>query len=155
MKYIIDTDKMEIKKYVESINVVYSNPTNSNSSIREQIVAIALKYLEGKYNYGKKDMSQIFTIGVDCSGFTQGVYKEAGISVPSYAVNSIGQREWGKETKTPRPGDLICYEKNEKGIGHVAIYIGNNEIVNCGSTPIKVMNAFYRPINCIRNLIGD
>ena len=129
-------------------------PTELKSvyTARERVVRIARKYIGGKYKYGKKDMSQIKTIGVDCSGFTQGVFKEAGISLPNEAVNSIGQREWGVETKNPRPGDLVCYTER-----HVAIYVGNGEIIDAGNEKIGITkrNANIMPILCYRNLIGD
>ena len=53
------------------------------------------------------------------------------------------------------PGDIICYEKNDKGIGHVAIYMGNNRIVHAANTKagIKISNnASYRAINTIRRV---
>lgn len=130
--------------------ITNNNTDVHNSNIRETVVAIAKKYIGGKYKYGGKDMSKIWTDGVDCSGFTQGVYKEAGVKgIPNYACGSTQQREWGKETTNPRPGDLICYT------GHVALYIGNNEVVNCGSTPIDIKRYDYRPIVAMKNVIGD
>lgn len=160
---LIESMLKEILELVEEEkkngNTVYTtNSTdnfNYNSNLRDKVVEIAKKYIGGKYNYGKKDMAQVNTIGVDCSGFTQGVYKEAGISVPKDAVNSIGQREWGTEVNgllKARPGDLICYNGR-----HVAIYVGNNEIIDAGNEKIGITqrNINIMPILTIRNVIGD
>ena len=46
-----------------------------------------------------------------------------------------------------QPGDLICYQV-VNGVGHVAIYIGDNQIIHAGSkdTGISVRNADYRAV---------
>lgn len=133
-------------------NTVYTtNSTDNstyNSNIRDKVVEIARKYIGRKYLYGGKNIET----GIDCSGFTQFVYKEAGVKgIPQSWVNSTGQREWGVETKNARPGDLICYQ------GHVAIYVGNNKIIDAGSSVkgVSERSMNIMPIITIRNVIGD
>jgi cell wall-associated NlpC family hydrolase len=59
--------------------------------------------------------------GWDCSGFTQWVYAQAGISIPR--VNAWTAM---KPTSTPAPGDLVM----QNGGAHVGIYVGNGMMVS-------------------------
>jgi cell wall-associated NlpC family hydrolase len=59
--------------------------------------------------------------GWDCSGFTQWVYAQAGISIPRVnAWNAI------KPTSAPAPGDLVM----QNGGAHVGIYVGNGMMIS-------------------------
>ncbi|MBO1267529.1 C40 family peptidase [Arthrobacter cavernae] len=59
--------------------------------------------------------------GWDCSGFTQWVYAQAGISIPR--VNAWTAMT---PTATPAPGDLVM----QNGGAHVGIYVGNGMMVS-------------------------
>ena len=59
--------------------------------------------------------------GWDCSGFTQWVYAQAGISIPR--VNAWNAM---KPTSTPAPGDLVM----QNGGAHVGIYVGNGMMIS-------------------------
>lgn len=96
------------------------------------IADYGLTFVGNPYVYGGTSL----TNGTDCSGFTQGVYAHFGYSIPR---NSAAQRSAGREVayEDAEPGDLICYA------GHVAIYIGNGQIVHASTptTGIKVSPA--------------
>jgi len=59
--------------------------------------------------------------GWDCSGFTQWVYAQAGISIPR--VNAWTAM---KPTSTPAPGDLVM----QNGGAHVGIYVANGMMIS-------------------------
>ena len=59
--------------------------------------------------------------GWDCSGFTQWVYAQAGISIPR--VNAWTAMT---PTSTPSPGDLVV----QNGGAHVGIYVGNGMMIS-------------------------
>lgn len=77
------------------------------------IVAIARSWVgNGIYAYGGSDPAT----GTDCSGFTQYVYRMAGININRTAASQSAN---GVLTNNPAPGDLVLWS------GHAAIYSGN------------------------------
>lgn len=121
------------------------NPPQSTSISGSAVVQYALQFVGNPYVWGGKDPNT----GADCSGFTSYVYAHFGISIPSY---SYAQRSVGKEVsyENAQAGDLICYA------GHVAIYMGNGQIVHAKGTAYGIVaydNATYRPIITVRRVL--
>lgn len=56
-----------------------------------------------------------------------------------------------------RPGDLIFYAGSGGQVNHVAMYIGNGQIVHAASrkSGIKISTWNYRSPVAIRNVLGD
>jgi uncharacterized protein YgiM (DUF1202 family) len=119
------------------------------SSKRVNLVNFAKKYLGYRYVWGGATLGK----GVDCSGFTQQVYKNFGYSI---ARVSRDQARGGTKISKSRlkPGDLVFYGNSSTGyINHVAIYIGNNKIIHASNRRdgIKISNMNYRsPIKYVR-----
>ena len=121
------------------------------SSIRVRLIDFAKDYLGGRYVWGGTSLGK----GVDCSGFTQAVYRNMGISInrTSRAQASSGTKVSASNLK---PGDLVFYGSSSY-INHVAIYIGNGKIIHASNKRdgIKISNLNYRtPITC-RKYIND
>lgn len=125
---------------------------NASAEFRQSVVNYALQFVGGRYAYGGSDPHT----GVDCSGFTRYVMQHAaGVSLNR---SSGGQASQGTQIGADqmRPGDLIFYG-NGKSINHVAMYIGNGQIVHSSTykTGIKVSQWDYRTPVKIVNVIGD
>ena len=115
------------------------------SDIRIELVNFALQFVGNRYVWGGESLTK----GVDCSGFTMKVYEHFGIYMPHY---SGSQPSYGTKISRDeiRPGDLIFYG-NGSTINHVAIYIGNGQVVHASNARdgIKISTAFYRTPVCI------
>jgi cell wall-associated NlpC family hydrolase len=88
-----------------------------SSASTSGIAAIAYTGIGRPYVWGGTSP----TTGWDCSGFTQWVYAQAGISIPR--VNAWTAMT---PTSTPQPGDLVM----QNGGAHVGIYVGNGMMVS-------------------------
>ncbi len=112
------------------------------------LVQTALSYVGNPYVWGGESL----TNGVDCSGFTMQIMAKYGIYLPHLASAQAG---YGTSVSTSQlqPGDLIFYGSGGS-ITHVAIYIGNGQIVHASNSRdgIKVSNAFYRTPVCCRRM---
>ncbi len=121
-----------------------SSYTTATSSIGSAVAQFALQFVGNPYVYGGTSL----TNGADCSGFVMSVYNNFGVSLPH---SSGGDRSVGAAVDglaNAQPGDIICYS------GHVAIYIGNGQIVHASTakTGIKVSDAGYRTILAVRRI---
>ena len=131
----LDSDTGYVSK--EFVEVIYSLDTAVKytppreevvKTLRDRIVAYALKWVGGRYVWGGETLGK----GVDCSGFTMKVYQNFGIYMSHYSGDQA--HEGTKISRSQlKKGDLIFYAKNGS-INHVAIYIGDGQVVHARST---------------------
>lgn len=109
-----------------------------------EVANFALQYVGNPYVYGGTSL----TNGADCSGFVLAVYANFGVSLPHSANADRNMGIGVPSLAEAQPGDLVCYS------GHVGIYIGNGQIVHASTrrTGIKISDANYKPIICIRRI---
>ena len=136
---VIDTDNT-VTDYDSS-----SASSSSSSGEGSSVVSYATQFVGNPYVWGGTSL----TSGADCSGFVQSVYANFGVSLPR---TSYEQQNAGTEVSyaDAQPGDLICYG------GHVAIYMGNGQIVHASNSRVGIKisdNAAYRTITCVRRLV--
>ena len=119
------------------------------SSIRQKVVASAfvgyqnrdsIRYTQtGQRMQGVRDgiRPPKFPQFEDCSSFATWCYWAASGPDPN-GLNYNGQGwtgtqiEHGVECATPRPGDLVFYGPSHSSINHVAVYVGNGNVVSHG-----------------------
>lgn len=104
-----------------------------------------MQYLGVKYLFGTGPYPQ--TGKFDCSTFTQYVFGKYGIKLPRLARQQamVGQLV---SRKSLRKGDLLFFYvpgrfKTNKTVGHVGIYIGNNQMLNASPAPkngVQIIN---------------
>ena len=138
-------DPSEYQSSSESSSSSGSSSSSSGSGSGSSVVNYATQFVGNPYVWGGTSL----TGGADCSGFVQSVYANFGVSLPR---TSYEQQNAGTEVSyaDAQPGDLICYG------GHVAIYMGNGQIVHASNAKdgIKISNnAAYRTITSVRRLV--
>ena len=116
--------------------------TPPSSSQGQDIVNYALQFVGNPYVYGGTSL----TNGADCSGFVMRIYADFGYSIPRTADV---QGTVGTEVSLTAlaPGDLVFYDNGTGSIKHVALYIGNGQVVHASSstTGIIISNVNYKP----------
>ena len=125
--------KSESSATTSEAPVVYAT---GGSALGQSVASYACQFVGNPYVYGGTSL----TNGADCSGFVMSVYANFGVSLPH---SSSGDRSVGTAVDglaNAQPGDIICYS------GHVAIYIGNGQIVHASTakTGIKISDVNYR-----------
>jgi hypothetical protein len=91
------------------------------------VVAEAQKYLGVPYLLGGTDPTK----GLDCSGFTQLVYKNLGVDLPRTSSQQATSGQPVASLAEARPGDLVFFDNSSgrAGIDHVGVYIGNGKMI--------------------------
>ena len=121
------------------------------TDIQMEICEYARQFVGNPYKWGGTSL----TNGADCSGFTLSVYANYGVSLPhsSKAQANCGTRI---DLSELQPGDLVFY--GGKNIHHVAMYIGNGQVVHAQSTNtgivVSSMN-YNTPTRAVRILELD
>lgn len=105
-----------------------------NQDLASQIIEYAKQFVGVPYVYGGSSPK-----GFDCSGFTKYVYGKFNISLPRSAggYSSVGTKVSRTDLK---PGDILLFDRygNER-LGHVGIYLGNDQFIHASSSKKKVV----------------
>lgn len=135
------------EKYQEPEQKEETYSTTTPSGDGSYIVNYAKQFVGNPYVYGGNSL----TNGVDCSGFTQQVFGNNGISLARTAAD---QSQGGQDVSMDdlQAGDLLFYD-NGGYVGHVAIYCGDGTVVHASNeeTGITISDANYRtPVSAKR-----
>ena len=92
---------------------------------KNQLIETALLYLNTPYLWGGKT-----PFGIDCSGFTQMVYRLNGYKLLRDASQQATQGDALSFIEESSPGDLAFFDNNEGDIIHVGIIMENHYIIH-------------------------
>jgi cell wall-associated NlpC family hydrolase len=103
----------------------YEGRSTNIKSVKSSLVQTAFIYLNTPYLWGGKT-----PFGIDCSGFTQMVYKLNGYKLLRDASQQATQGEALSFIEESEPGDLAFFDNNEGVIIHVGIIMTDNYIIH-------------------------
>ncbi len=107
------------------LNHRFEGVTASGKASIENLVETAMLYLNAPYLWGGKT-----PFGIDCSGFSQMVYKISGYKLRRDAAQQATQGEVLSFLEESLPGDLAFFDNEEGNITHVGIIIENHQIIH-------------------------
>ena len=99
---------------------------NHEKTLKSTLVRTAQMYLNTPYLWGGRT-----PFGIDCSGFTQMVYKINGYKLFRDSNQQARQGEVLSFIEESEPGDLAFFDDEEGEIIHVGIILDNNYIIHC------------------------
>ena len=92
---------------------------------KDKLVENALMYLNAPYLWGGRS-----PLGIDCSGFTQMVYRLQGVDLPRDAYQQAEVGTTLSFVEESEPGDLAFFDNTEGKITHVGIILEDNHIIH-------------------------
>ena len=110
---------------ISLMNHKFEGKTISGKNNRNSIVNTALLFLNSPYLWGGKT-----PFGIDCSGFTQMVYKINGYKLSRDAKDQANQGETLSFIEESEAGDLAFFNNDQGDIIHVGIILQNNHIIH-------------------------
>ncbi len=138
--------------------------SGSSSSRGQQVVNAAMAYLGTTYAWGGGDYDgptqgirdggvadrygDYMKVGFDCSGLALYAWAQVGVYLPHYSAYQYTGQSNKISRDNLQPGDLVFWANNTSdpsSIHHVAIYIGNNQIIeapNSGSY-VKISTMYW------------
>lgn len=107
---------------------ISSTGSGPRSSIDNEMLNEIDSWMGTPYLYGGNSRS-----GVDCSAFTQSIYRAVDIEIPRTASQQAAAAESVNPSEL-KFGDLLFFNTSGSGISHVGIFIGNGFFVHSSSS---------------------
>ncbi len=112
--------KIAKEKFIYNGQAIQSDA--KNAAVFERV---ALRYVNAPYLWGGRS-----PFGLDCSGFTQVVFKFVGIPLLRDAYQQAGQGSTVNFIEEAQPGDLAFFANEEGHITHVGIILKDSKIIH-------------------------
>lgn len=110
---------------INTQNYLFEGIKKTGINSKNNLINTAFLYLNAPYLWGGKN-----PFGIDCSGFTQMVYKLNGHKLLRDARQQAKQGEPLSFIEESEPGDLAFFDNDEGNIIHVGIIMADNYIIH-------------------------
>jgi cell wall-associated NlpC family hydrolase len=102
-----------------------------------KLISFAKRFMGVPYKFASGPYTSTRTF--DCSSFTQYVFRNSGLSIPR-SSRSQAQTGTAVNRSQIQPGDLLFFSvpgrfANNRTVGHVGIYVGNNQLIHTFGAP--------------------
>ena len=104
---------------------IFEGLTNDNVDEKDKVIDNAMMYLNSPYLWGGRT-----PFGIDCSGFSQMVYRLNGVDLPRDAHEQAEVGTTLSFVEESESGDLAFFDNNEGKIIHVGIILDSNSIIH-------------------------
>ena len=125
-----DDDAVDIGVMLDKYNLDTDENNFETGTAKEKMLMEIIKYLDVPYQYGGNSKS-----GIDCSAFTQNIYKSTlSVNLFRSAKEQYKQGEVISDVDDLQFGDLVFFD-TRSGVspGHVGIYIGDELFAHASS----------------------
>ncbi len=140
-----DDDAIDIGVVLDKYNLDPDENDFEAGTPKEKMLMEIIKYLNVPYLYGGNSKS-----GIDCSAFTQNIYKKTlSTNLFRTARDQYKQGEVISNMEDLKFGDLVFFDTREDvKPGHVGIYIGDNLFAHAstkkGVTISSITHSYYK-----------
>ncbi|WP_040279762.1 C40 family peptidase [Psychroserpens damuponensis] len=110
---------------LDILNHTFDGHSINSKNDKSNLIKTAFNYLNAPYLWGGKT-----PFGIDCSGFTQMVYKLNGYHILRDASQQATQGQALSFIEESEPGDLAFFDNQDGQIVHVGIIMEDNYIIH-------------------------
>ena len=114
-------NESNISFFIKENSYILKNENLKNIKVED----LALQFLNSPYLWGGKN-----PFGIDCSGFSQIIYKALGKNIPRDASQQVNVGNTINFLSDTKAGDLAFFDNEEGIITHVGIILDKNEIIH-------------------------